>query len=77
MPISPKIVFRLKKSCVFVENGEKNYCFGLKTRFFMRRQSHRKSPKKFARPSFEGPGYIPGLTSQTALHACLKRVNAM
>ena len=40
----------------------------LNSRYFMHRQSHRKNLHDRA---CKGPGSIPGLTSQTVLHACL------
>ena len=54
VPITPKNVFPLKKIFVFLwVKWWENDCFCLKTwYYFMRRQSHRKSLKKFAQKKY-------------------------
>ena len=71
VPITPKIVFHLKNLSVFVSKMVKELLFLLENSIFYApskvTENHRKNSHDRA---CEGPGSIPGLTSQTVLHAC-------
>ena len=72
VPITPKIVFHLKNLCVFVSKMVKELLFLLENSiFYAPSKSQKITDKNSHDRACEGPGSIPGLTSQTVLHACL------